>query len=203
MRLKFSRKNPVQFVSALPMLLFFASASMAQPLLQSCAEIADGASRLSCYDEAMKKSQELPVVTSPPVVQEVVPSSGTAQSRAQDNKRVQTLQNTAPVARLATDQDSETSAVSVAAEADDFGLELKQSDNPDNSERTFTVAKARQNNFTGWNIEFSNGQIWKQVGTDPYSIREGESYMVTRASFNSFFLSNSSDNRRMRITRQK
>jgi len=67
--------------------------------------------------------------------------------------------------------------------------------------RTFRVAAASHNDFTGWTIEFDNGSTWKQVGTDDYRIVVGEQYSVRRNSFNSYMLSNSENNRKIRISR--
>ena len=43
--------------------------------------------------------------------------------------------------------------------------------------------------------------IWKQVGTDDYRVTVGETYTVQRASLNSFLLTNSRNNKKIRITR--
>jgi len=88
------------------------------------------------------------------------------------------------------------------AEADAFGLELKNDGNTDaENSRLFTVATARHNKFTGWTIEFTNGQTWKQVGTDPYKIEPGSSYIITRATLNSFMLNAEGKRSKIRITR--
>lgn len=70
-----------------------------------------------------------------------------------------------------------------------------------NRERTYTVTSASHNDFTGWTIVFEGGGTWKQVGTDDYPIREGERYTIRRNSFNSYMLSNSQDNKKIRISR--
>jgi hypothetical protein len=94
-------------------------------------------------------------------------------------------------------------AAPAAARQDEFGLELKQErvSNAGSDSRTYTVLAASHNDFTGWTIEFDGGGIWKQVGTDDYNIEVGERYTVRRATFNSFVLSNSHNNKRIRITR--
>lgn len=85
----------------------------------------------------------------------------------------------------------------------DFGLEHKRPKSPDSEPEPmqFTVSAARRNDFTGWTIGFENGQVWRQVGTDDYNIRVGETYTIRPASFNSFLLSNSRNNRKMRVSR--
>lgn len=89
---------------------------------------------------------------------------------------------------------------------DDFGLEHKPQVSEQAVEsaevvREFTVSAARRNDFTGWTIEFDNGQVWRQVGSEPYRINVGATYSIQRASFNSFLLGNPDDSRKLRVTR--
>ena len=66
-----------------------------------------------------------------------------------------------------------------------------------------TVASASHNDFTGWTLEFKNGQVWHQVGTEDYDIKVGDEYKITRGFMNSFILSNNEDHHKIRITRLK
>lgn len=93
---------------------------------------------------------------------------------------------------------SSTDANARVIQGDRFGLES----NPNDSRiRTYRVVSAKQNDFTGWTIEFDGGGKWRQVGTDSYTIKVGETYSVRRTTLSSYLLSNSSNNRKIRITR--
>lgn len=52
-------------------------------------------------------------------------------------------------------------------------------------------------------IEFDNGQIWRQKGTQYYPIAVGEQHRITRGVLNSFRLGNDRNNRTISIGRQQ
>jgi hypothetical protein len=138
-----------------------------------CAQITDSVERLTCYDEVMQRG---PATSDLPVVR--LPRAPR------------------PVAS------QESGAPTPAVESsDDFGLEVKNADRDSNATRTYVVASAKHTDLTGWTIEFANGQVWRQVGTEDYRIREGERYTIERGMFNSFMLGNGSNNRKIRVTR--
>lgn len=149
--------------------------AFAQGGITSCAGIQDAEERLACYDRAAESSANLPVV------------------------RLPRSSRPAPEAETA----SEGAATREVEPQDDFGLELKQERqrDPGPDTRSYRVLAATHNDFTGWTIEFEGGGTWKQVGTDDYDINIGERYTINRATFNSFMLSNSKNNRKIRITR--
>ena len=150
----------------------------AQDALNTCANITDSTARLACYDEAMQANKALPVL------------------------RIPRNTSTPATSTLAPD----TPAVSSQAEQpeDGFGLEIKTSDNTvEENTRNFTVADASYNQFTGWTIEFTNGQVWKQVGADSYRIEPGQTYTISRGTFNSFFLNAAGKRDKIRITRSQ
>ena len=157
-------------------LLFFIATQPAysQGGLASCAEIENAQERLACYDKAAESGNNLPVVRLP------------------RNTRPDTA-DTAPA----------ENASQPAERRDEFGLELKQERQRDTGpdSRSYRVLAARHNDFTGWTIEFEGGGTWKQVGTDDYDIEVGETYTIRRGTFNSYMLSNSNNNKKIRITR--
>ena len=149
----------------------------AQPTLQSCAGIEDSDARLKCYDEAMNSGEKLPVFRLP---RASATSPGTEEQ--QRNQPVQAEQKQ-------------------GVQGDSFGLELKGAEAAAGDSRTMSVSAARHSDFTGWTIEFDNGQVWHQIGADDYDIVVGKSYTIKRASFNSFLLGSSENNSKMRVSR--
>lgn len=104
--------------------------------------------------------------------------------------------SSAPSSGEASDTASESESTS---RGDQFGLDLSRGGA--RTTRTYRVVAATRNDFTGWTIEFEGGGKWSQIGTDNYDIDVGQSYTVRRGSLNSFMLSNSSNNRKLRIKR--
>ena len=145
--------------------------ALAQSNVTSCADIEGAEERLACYDRAAEAARNLPVVRMP---------------------RIQ--RSTDEVPR----ESSPDVASSANARSDSFGYGDRR-DGP--RTQTYRVVSAKHNDFTGWTIEFDNGSTWKQVGTDDYRIEVGEQYSVRRNSFNSYMLSNSENNRKIRISR--
>jgi hypothetical protein len=169
--------NKLKFNLVLPGLLLFSLASIqvhGQGNIVSCANIEDAQERLACYDSAAGNTSNLPVVRLPRSSQQPAATDSSANNDSTPQVR-----------------------------QDEFGLELKQERQRDTGpdSRSYRVLAARHNDFTGWTIEFEGGGVWKQVGTDDYKIEVGERYTVNRATFNSFVLSNSDNNRKIRITR--
>ena len=154
----------------------------AQDALNTCANITDSTARLACYDEAMQANKALPVLRIPRNTS--APASSTPAPGAVPGTPAVTSQADQP--------------------EDGFGLEIKTSDNTVyKNTRNFTLADANYNQFTGWTIEFTNGQVWKQVGADSYRIEPGQTYTISRGTFNSFFLNAAGKRDKIRITRSQ
>ena len=84
-----------------------------------------------------------------------------------------------------------------------FGVEHKmQAD--DNVEQLDVVVKSlRYSPHKELIVEFTNGQVWQQIGNDYYKIAEGEQHVIRRGFLNSFLLGNSKNNRTIRVKREK
>lgn len=66
-----------------------------------------------------------------------------------------------------------------------------------------TVVVAAHSPFTGWIITFDNGQSWKQIGTDSFAIRKGDSCTIERAVLDSFRLKCGDRARQIRVVREE
>ena len=168
-------KNPrnIFLMAGCFVLLNTSNPSFGQSSVASCASIADETERLTCYDRVAENVRDLPVVRVPRTTRNAPQTDVTQPSNA------------------------------TVVRQDEFGLELKREKQiqAGASSRVFTVLAAKHNDFTGWTIEFEGGSTWKQVGTDDYRVIVGETYTVQRASLNSFLLTNSRNNKKIRITR--
>lgn len=85
---------------------------------------------------------------------------------------------------------------------DSFGLEHKQKQQ-DADVIYVTVKSLSYSAHDELQVEFSNGQQWRQQGNDYYPIAVGEQHRIKRGIFNSFTLANDKNNRSIKIRRQQ
>lgn len=157
------------------------SAGAAIPLeqaLELCRAEQNALRRLTCYDSITTTTQAQPSV-----------SSSTATAAAPEAAA------TAIAAKAAT--------VTETAPGADFGLEHRRS-NDDTAEQIYLQVKSVQYSpRKELIVEFDNGQVWRQNGTEYYKIAAGEHHYVKRGALNSFFLGNDNSNRTIRVRREK
>ncbi len=195
-RVYFRVKKTFPMLFLLP--LIHSADVLAQLSMAECAALEDSLERLRCYDAVMENSamgntapSSMPVIEVPrakPQVQSQPQPQPVTKSDPEDD-----FGKTVSVKEAVAETRSEEAAT--LGLDDDAGSEMTQ--------RVMTVATARQNDFTGWTIEFENGQVWQQIGTDGYRIRKGEQYTISKALMDSYLLSNAANNRKMRVRRIK
>ncbi|MDX5405918.1 MAG: hypothetical protein LPK11_02595 [Chromatiaceae bacterium] len=83
-----------------------------------------------------------------------------------------------------------------------FGLEHKAQADADETLRV-TVKSISYTPHNKLIIEFENGQRWRQIGTEYYSVAVGQQHTIKRGVLNSFFLANDNNNRTIRIKREQ
>lgn len=88
-----------------------------------------------------------------------------------------------------------------------FGLQSAKTAEPEQEQQldniVATVVVAAHSPFTGWIITFDNGQSWKQIGTDSFAIRKGDSCTIERAVLDSFRLKCGDRARQIRVVREE
>lgn len=159
------------------------SAGAAIPLEQAielCRAEQNALRRLTCYDSIATKGH--------------TPATAASTGAA--------TQMSAPKAATAAVAAKAATAVDTAPGAD-FGLEHRQS-NDDAAEQIYLQVKSvRYSPRKELIVEFDNGQVWRQNGTDYYKIAAGEQHYVKRGVLSSFFLGNDNSNRTIRVRREK
>jgi len=85
----------------------------------------------------------------------------------------------------------------------DFGIENRKVDTDVPDQIYLLVKEVRYNPRNELIVEFDNGQIWRQNGTDYYKIAAGEQHYIKRGVLSSFFLGNDSNNRTIRVRREQ
>ena len=112
----------------------------------------------------------------------------------QNNTAVQALPvQAAPAAKATVKADS----------SDSFGMEHKQNSDDSAEQLAVTVKSLRYSPRKELIVEFDNGQRWRQLGSDYYSIKVGQQHRIKRGALNSFFLANDNNNRTIRIRREQ
>jgi hypothetical protein len=86
---------------------------------------------------------------------------------------------------------------------ENFGLEHKKAAEDNAEQLTVTVKSVSYSPHKELIIELNNGQRWRQVGTDYYSISAGQQHIIKRGLLNSFYLANDSNNRTIRVRREQ
>jgi hypothetical protein len=173
--------------------LFASQTALAQlEVLQRCAAIAADNDRLACFDALAETLLSVPAATPEAGLSEVLPDAGRTDGvvslpLAGDNRE----------AGINTSGQAAATGNSSAS----FGLEQQVIAESGPGMILATVVAASRNRLGTWTVEFDNGQVWQQVGSENYSIREGETYRIERASRNSFLMKRDGYNRSIRVNR--
>ena len=111
--------------------------------------------------------------------------------------------NTSSVRTLPAQAAAQAKAAAPAKPAEAFGMEHKQNIDNSTEQLDVTVKSVRYSPRKELIVEFDNGQRWRQIGTDYYSIKEGQQHRIKRGALNSFLLANDNNNRTIRIRREQ
>ncbi|GAB2928074.1 hypothetical protein [Rheinheimera gaetbuli] len=87
--------------------------------------------------------------------------------------------------------------------SEQFGIEHRQQEQTTVEQLNVVVKSLKYNPYKELTVEFTNGQVWQQIGTDYYKIAEGETHTIRRSAFNSFLLGNDKNSRTIRVKREK
>lgn len=164
-------------VTALIFLLATCGHSLAEntmmEALQQCATVSDDSRRLSCFDDVM--SLHLP---------------GSDRDTA------------GAAVPVRTEAEPGVPAEKVTAAGDEiFGKEhwIENDDKLASIEsRVDSVSRSSQGHLV---VTLENGQVWKQRNVKRFQVREGDTVMIERGSFNSFFLKVKDESRLERFYR--
>lgn len=95
-------------------------------------------------------------------------------------------------------------APKAASIEEEFGKEHRNVISENSPDQVYmTVKKVSYDPYKSLIVEFDNGQVWQQLGTEYYSIKVGEQHYVKRGVLGSFFLGNDDNNRTIRVKREQ
>lgn len=113
---------------------------------------------------------------------------------AHDNSAVQ-IETQSKTAEVSTPTENKQEA--------DFGLEHKNIETESAQSMSVVVTALSYSPRKELIIDFDNGQRWRQIGTEYYSIKVGQKHKIKRGVLNSFLLGNYENNRTIRVRRQQ
>jgi len=164
------------------------SAGAAIPLdqaLELCRAEQNALRRLTCYDAITATKADATTLT------------GSATRAAPTAAQTPVA---APVTSASVAATAEPTTVSAEA---DFGMEHRKAAEDAPEQIYLQVKSVQYGSRKELIIEFDNGQVWRQNGTDYYKIAAGEQHYVKRGVLSSFFLGNDNNNRTIRVRREK
>lgn len=153
--------------------------------LKDCREQQNALKRLVCYDEITLQSLE----------------NSTSMPQASPSQTTNSEGNSAEVPTPSATSNSSTPRADATAVEDNFGLEHKKVIENQADQIYLTVSSIRYSPRKELIVEFENGQIWRQSGSDFYKIAVGEIHYIKRGVFNSFSLGNDDNNRMIKVRR--
>ncbi|MGI5310209.1 hypothetical protein [Rheinheimera sp. WS51] len=110
--------------------------------------------------------------------------------------------NSVTASKQAISSNSEVNTKPIESNTEkNFGLEHSKQQDAD-----LIYVTVKNFNYTAHDklqIEFENGQKWRQQGSDYYPIAVGERHHIKRGIFNSFMLGSDKNNRTIKIRREQ
>ena len=161
--------------------------------LQACSMIENNAKRLTCYDKIMGvETPKTAVTVAKPEHVPVTPAHF-------ENSHVK------PVAWATVKAEKPSQPVAPAAATNansqsEFGLEHKVKEEA-GDELVAVVASLKQSKHNGLTLTLENGQTWRQIGSDSFKLKTGDTVVISRAMFNSFLMKKQGQNRSIRVKR--
>ncbi|ARD23983.1 hypothetical protein [Shewanella japonica] len=173
--------------------------------LATCASHTDKLDRLMCYDalaasvstatSTLSTSQTAKAVTAPAAVAVTSTQTNTAP--------VTPTAAAAPVEASANTAEQEFGLKNVA-EKDEQEFGLKQVADDEEDVRLYAeVSSIKKDPYGSLIVTLANEQTWKQVGTERYKLKSGQTIFIKKGALGSFLLGSDGRNSTMRVKRLK
>ncbi|MCL1068866.1 type VI secretion protein [Shewanella olleyana] len=169
-----------------------AHASVEQQLAD-CASQTDKLDRLMCYDALAAK-----VTSSTSVPAQLPASAKTATAESNSSVVTTTAATVAAVESAAVTAPTSPQAMSTAEQ--EFGLKQKSAE--EEQMRLYAeVTSVEKDPYGALIVKLSNSQTWKQVGTDRYKLKVGQTIYIKKGALSSFILGSDERNSTIRVKR--
>ncbi|WP_394130184.1 hypothetical protein [Shewanella maritima] len=176
----------------------FAQSPLEQQI-SACTQYSDKLERLICFDkvaQSITSSQAGSVAVQSPSVNSNQPVQ-VASPQVAASQAVPTTQVTSPQVAVATSQTK-----TVAQQQAEFGL--KQAPVEAKVEKLYaTVTESKKDQYGAFIVTLDNGQVWKQIESRRYKVKQGETVYIEAAALGSFILGTDKRNTTIRVKRIK
>jgi hypothetical protein len=151
--------------------------------LAHCATIADNASRLQCYDQLAQASDHVAV-------------SAVAETNAKTSPNPALTPKLATAPSLTVNPQTSVKADAVA----EFGAPRKE-DNQALEQIRYPVTSAQKGLRGGYTVTLANGQVWQQIGSESFRVKQGQTVVIEKAALGSFLMHVDGTNNSIRVKR--
>lgn len=105
---------------------------------------------------------------------------------------------------LSIKQPSVSKAQETTTAEQNFGIEHKNILTDDSPDKVYmTVEKVSRDVYKSLIVQFDNGQVWHQLGTEYYSVQPGERHYIKRGTLNSFLMGSDDSRKAIRVRREQ
>ncbi|GAA0812669.1 hypothetical protein KO495_09140 [Colwellia sp. D2M02] len=153
--------------------------------VKRCAGENDNTKRLSCFDALSQSVKSTPVILAPAAVGKSSTSTVTTDTQVAEK-------NTAPIVLT---QHEKEEAFAKSEEA--------ASNEPEITSITLTIASLKKMLRGEWKITFTNGQVWKQKGSERLSLKAGQEVQLSKGALSAYYLQKLDSNKRIQVKRLK
>ena len=174
-----------KIILSLSALCLFSTSAAASNAIKDCRTIENDLHRLMCYDAAVDALHNKQAIA-PPVAQ---------------IKSTEQIKPKAPQVNV-TPVTPEKKVVTNNVANTEFGLEHKSIAKEGDSQELVSVLSAVKKAPRGELIlTLDNGQVWRQLGTDSFRVKTGQTVVISRGMLNSFLLKIEGKNKSIRVKR--
>ncbi|QUN05618.1 hypothetical protein KDN34_15740 [Shewanella yunxiaonensis] len=171
---------------------FHVQASVEQQLAH-CSTITDQSARLACYDhlaQAVTQAKKTIPANEPAMNPKdlLVPSEPIAENSVSAPEKP-----AAPIPTPATPKNNEKAVAQFGAPVERADAALEQIQD--------VVTKAQKGLRGTFTITLSNGQVWQQIDSESFRIKNGQKVVIEKAALGSFLLKVEGSNRTIRVKR--
>jgi hypothetical protein len=210
-----NKANVSVFVACITVALHVVSssahASVQSDEINECRVIQDNAKRLACLDDLfgrldVEKKTNKAIEASP--VSTVEQTNNNQPEMDEIDKRAQALMTkkkesegpfSSNTPRLSTNNKQATEKP-----VDSFGAESMSKTNANELEEIQTSITGLVEDSRGYlTITLSNEQVWRQTESSRFGLKKGQTVIIEKGAFQSYYLSKPNNNRRIRVKRIK
>lgn len=185
-----------------------ATADQATEEMKKCATSSDDSARLACFDALLKSDDESPGTPAMPDTPAASSTPAISSTPAASSTPAVTSTPALPIEEEEMEESKEVESASAREPVSntpeqDFGIEQKKAIEAAPESIESIAVEVHRASHRKPTITLENGQVWRQTDGRRLSIKDGQPIVITRGTFNSFFMQTKSGHSRIRVERIK